>query len=173
MSPGPDYVDKLTRARVAATTRDLHDVLHCQDRCSGKSTLRFIKYNGEGPTTSRGNSLTREKDTVSTKTPRRRKEISSTKLRDAMCKTRGTKLHEKLNAMALSPEILWWHAPTWLGKARSGRRGYVRFLSGAQTPAEMEENVGSNPRKRRASAAFPPEDGTDEGVATHRRAASV
>ena len=173
LSIGPDYIDKLTRARVAAATRDLHDVLHCQDRCFGKSTLRFIKYKGDGPTAAAKKSWTGEKGTVSTKTSRRRKEISSTKLRDAMCKTQGTKLQEKLKAMALAPEVLWWNAPTWLEKARSGRREWVRFLSPAQTPAEMGKNMGSNPRKRRASVAFPPEDGTAEGVTTHRRAASV
>lgn len=90
-----------------------------------------------------------------------------------MRKTRSTKLHAKLNAMALSPEILWWYAPTWLEKARSGRREWVRFLSTAHTTVGMEENVGGNPRKRRASVAFALEDGKDEGVETQRRAVSV
>ena len=172
MPIGPDYVEKLTRARVAAALRDLQDVLYCQDRCTGTSTLRFIKYKGDGRMTG-GKSMLGEKGTVSSKTSRRRKEISSTKLRDAMCKAEGTRLKEKLEAMALGPDILWWYAPTWLEKARNGRRGYVRFLSPAQTPAEMEENGCSNPKKRRASVAFPPEDTTAEGLATQRRAASV
>ena len=170
---GPDYIDKLTRARVAASLRDLQDVLQCQDTTTGTCTLRFIKYKGDGPTTGRGRSWTGEKGTVSTKTSRRRKEISSTKLRNAIHKKTGTQLRETLNAMALSPEILWWHAPMWLKNVRGGRRGYVRFLSPAQTGAEMEEKGGSNPRKRRASVAFPPDDGEAEGEERQRRAVSV
>lgn len=61
----------------------------------------------------------------------------------------------------------------WLENVRGGRRGYVRFLSPAQTAAEMGEKGGENPRKRRASVAFPPEDGMAEGVKAQKRAASV
>ena len=85
----------------------------------------------------------------------------------------GTQLRESLNGMALSPEILWWHAPLWLEMVKGGRRGYVRFLEPAQTAAEMEEKGGINPKKRRASVAFTPEDSMSEGVGGQRRAASV
>lgn len=178
MPIGPDYVDKITQARVAAAVRDLRDVICCQDHINGTRTLRFIKYKGDGPT--RAKSLKTEKGTVSTRSSRRRKEISSTKLRNAMRTKKGTELKASLDGMALSPEILWWYAPIWLKKGRNRYGNGITFLSSHSLKTEPQSVVVPKSevaipksRKRPLSVAFPEEDTTPERPARRRRAASI
>ena len=189
---GPDYVDKITQARVAAALRDLRDVLCCQDHIQGTRTLRFIKYKGDGPT--RAKSVKAEKGTVSTRSSRRRKEINSTKLREAIRTKNGTELKASLDQMALSPEVLWWYAPIWLKKARMGYGNGITFLSSHSLETEPQSvvdpksravvpkskavvpklrDVIPKSRKRPLSVAFPEEDTTPAPPARKRRAASI
>ena len=178
MPIGPDYVDKITQARVAAALRDLRDVVCCKDSIQGTRTLRFIKYKGDGLI--KAKSVAADIGTVLTKNSRR-KEINSTKLRDAMRTKNGTDLRAFLNRNALSPEVLWWYAPMWLTKAKNGCGDGITFLSPPSSKTEPENAmflessvVATNSRKRRLSVAFPEEDTTPAPPARRmKRAASI
>ena len=134
MPIGLDYVDRITRARVVAAKRDLRDVVCCKDRAGGTRTLRFIKYKGYGLTAAeeagphRTETTFGEKGTVLTENSKRRKEeISSTKLRDAMRTKLGASLGRFLYNNALSPATLWWYLPKWLNETKNGSSG-ISFL---------------------------------------------
>ena len=106
----------------------------CKDRAGGTRTLRFIKYKGYGSTAAeeagphRTETTFGEKGTVLTEnSKRRREEISSTKLRNAMRTKLGGSLGKFLYRNALSPATLWWYLPKWLNETRNGSNG-ISFL---------------------------------------------